>query len=80
MAEIRIMAGKHKCGKNMDMRIADVKDDEKNIISWIIYGVCKKCSTVLISNLFLQSDRPLQDRDFIVDYTKISDDNGEKNL
>lgn len=72
MAEIKIIAGKHKCGKEMDMRIVDVKNNNKNIIAWIVYGVCKKCKTVLISDLFLQSEEPVQDRDFIIDYDKIS--------
>lgn len=81
MTEIKIIAGKHKCGKEMDVRITDVKDDNKNIVSWIIYGICKKCNVVLISNLFLQSEKPVQDRDFMVDYGKVSDEvEDEKNL
>lgn len=74
MTEIRIISGKHKCSREMDMRIIDVKDDSKNIVAWIIYGVCKKCSVVLISELFLHPEKPVQDRDFIIDYAKISDE------
>ncbi|MEK6951858.1 MAG: hypothetical protein AABX29_02480 [Nanoarchaeota archaeon] len=74
MEEIKIISGKHKCGKEMDMRITDVKDDSKNIVSWIIYGICKKCNVVLISDLFLKSEEPIQDRDFIIDYDKISNE------
>jgi len=81
MTEIRIIPGKHKCGREMDMRITDVKDDNKNIISWIIYGICKKCNVVLINDLVLQSEEPIQDRDFIIDYNKISSGTkDEKNL
>lgn len=76
-----MIAGKHKCGKEMDMRIADVKDDNKSIVSWIIYGICKNCNLVLISQLFLQPEKPEQDRDFIIDYDKISTEaKDEKNL
>ncbi len=70
--EIKIIAGKHKCGKDMNMRMVDVKDDNKNIVAWIIYGICKKCNIVLISDLFLQPEKPMQDRDFIIDYDKVS--------
>jgi len=73
MVEVRIIAGKHKCGREMDMRIIDVKDDDKNVVSWIIYGICKKCEVVLISELFIQSEEPMQDRDFIIDYEKVTE-------
>lgn len=76
MTDIKIIAGKHKCRKYLDMRITDVKDDDKNIVSWIIYGVCKKCNVVIINDLFLQPEKPLQDRDFIIDYNQISDGKG----
>lgn len=71
MTKIKIIAGKHGCGKEMDMRIVDVKDNKK-IIAWIVYGICKKCKIVLISDLFLQSEEPVQDRDFIIDYNNVS--------
>ena len=72
MTKIRIIPGKHKCGRDMGMRITDVKDDNQNVVSWIIYGVCKKCGVVLVSDLFLQSEEPVQDRDFTIDYDKIA--------
>lgn len=72
MKEIKIISGKHKCNSVMDMRIVDVKDDNKNIVSWIIYGICKKCNVVLVSDLFLQSEKPVLDRDFTINYNKIS--------
>ncbi len=81
MKEIKIINGKHKCGRKMDMRITDVKDDNNKIVSWIIYGICKKCNIVLICDLFLESEEPMQDRDFIIDYDKISSETkNEKNL
>lgn len=70
--EAKIIPGKHKCGRKMDMRIVDVKDDNKEVFAWIIYGICKKCNAVLISNLLMQSEEPVQDRDFIIDYKKIT--------
>ena len=73
MIDTRIIPGKHTCGKDMDMRIIDVKDDNKNIVSWIVYGICKKCEVVLISELFIQSEKPMQDRDFIIDYERVGE-------
>lgn len=78
MTEIRMLSGKHKCGREMDMRIADVKEDDRNIVSWIIYGICKRCNVVLISDLFLQPEEPVQGMDFIIDYDKISDEENMK--
>ena len=73
MTEIRIIPGKHKCGRELDMRIIDVKDDNNTIVSWIIYGSCEPCNIVLISELFIQPEEPVQDRDFIIDYDKIAE-------
>lgn len=72
MVETQIIAGKHKCKRDMDMRIVNTKDDDGSIVAWIIYGICKKCNTVIVSSIFTQSEEPLQDRDYIIDYNKIS--------
>ncbi|HIH42531.1 TPA: hypothetical protein HA246_02715 [Candidatus Woesearchaeota archaeon] len=74
MTEIKILPGKHKCGKDFDMRIVDVKDDNKKIVAWIIHGFCKRCNVVIISNLHLKPEQPMLDRDFIVDYDMVSDE------
>ena len=70
MKEIQIIAGKHDCGRIMDMRIVDVKDDNNNILVWMTYGICKKCNVVLVSNIFEGSEEPKQDIDFIIDYKR----------
>ncbi|MFA5797436.1 MAG: hypothetical protein WC916_05360 [Candidatus Woesearchaeota archaeon] len=70
MKEIQLVTGKHQCGKMMDMRIVDVKDDDKNILAWMIYGICKKCNIVLISGLFEGNEEPKQNIDFMIDYEK----------
>ena len=80
MKELKIIPGKHKCSNDMDMRIIDVKDDNKNIVSWIIYGICKKCKVVLICDLFLQAEKPMQDIDFIIDYGIVSKESKTKDL
>ena len=74
MTEIKIIAGKHKCGKVFDMRITDVKDDDKNIMAWVIYGVCKKCNVIVMQSLFVQSEEPTIAVDYIIDYDKITKD------
>lgn len=71
-----MIAGKHKCGKELDMRMLDVKDGDKNIVAWVIYGVCKRCSLVLVSDIFTQKEEPIQGPDFIIDYTKVSQEAG----
>lgn len=72
MSEIKLLPGKHSCGREFDMRITDAKDDTQNSAAWIIYGVCKNCKVVMVSNMFLQAEKPQQGVDFIVDYDKKS--------
>jgi hypothetical protein len=67
MTEIHIIPGKHTCGRIMDMRIID---DKKDRPFWIIYGICKKCEMVIVSNIFTDVE-PIQGVDYIIDYTKI---------
>ena len=74
--ETRIVAGKHKCGREMDMRIDNVKEDreDKNskVKAWLIYGFCKKCDMFLLSNMFMQEEEPIQDVDYTIDYDLIA--------
>ena len=75
--EMKTIAGKHKCGKEMEFRIIDVdgntdKKKEKKVIGWIIYGVCKKCNEVLLSDLIMQEAQPIQNVDFRVDYELVA--------
>lgn len=70
--ETQQYAGKCKCGKALDMRIVDNKEEEPQF--WIIYGFCKKCEIVYFQGLFVQDEEPIQDRDFIVDYDKVIDE------
>ena len=76
MTEMKIVSGKHECGSIMDMRITDVKEDEKDknskVMGWIIYGICKKCTMVVISNLFSQEKEPVVDLDYMVDYDMVA--------
>jgi len=70
MTEMQFYDGKCKCGKKLDMRITDVKDDKKQIIAWLIYGFCKKCRTTFIQGLFTQQEQPELGMDFIINYNK----------
>ncbi|MBI2653104.1 hypothetical protein HYX00_06565 [Candidatus Woesearchaeota archaeon] len=54
------------------MRIIDAKDDNNESAAWIVYGICKKCNVVMVSNMFLQLEKPQIGVDFIVDYSKKS--------
>ena len=73
MKELKLLPGKHFCGKEFDMRIVDAKDDNNDPVAWLVYGICKKCNIVLVSAMFLESDEPKLGIDFIVDYDKISE-------
>ena len=71
MTEIKIIPGKHiKCKKQLDMRILEDKKDVTPF--WIIYGICKKCDIIIVSNLFFDKE-PIQNVDYIIDYTKESE-------
>ena len=72
MKEIKLLPGKHCCGKEFDIRIMDAKNDSNESAAWIVYGVCKKCKVVMVSNMFLQSEKPQIGVDFIMDYSKKS--------
>jgi hypothetical protein len=71
MTEMVIIPGEHKCGKTMDMRILP-DDGTSSKPFWIIYGFCKKCDMVIVSNIFTDKE-PIRDVDFIIDYTKKSE-------
>ena len=70
MNEIQTIKGKHKCGIHMDIRVVEIPENEKDIISktfaWMIYSLCKKCRVVLIQGMFIQSNRPTLNIDFII--------------
>ena len=65
MTEMKQIAGFH-CKKQMDMRITDIKDDATPVLGWIIYGVCKKCKTIVMSGLFIQTEKPVLDVDYTI--------------
>lgn len=74
--EVEQYPGKHKCGRKLDMRIGPLDDDNKKIIGWMIFGVCKKCDEALVMDISKDKEKPVQDRDFIIDYNKVAQ--GEK--
>lgn len=67
----RVIAGKHKCGKDLLIRTTEVKNCVGKIVMWIMLGVCEKCETACIQGHFEQSKQPMKDKDFTVDYDKI---------
>lgn len=69
MTEMQIIPGKHSCSKEMEMRIMSMEEREG---IWCVYGVCSKCKEVVVSALFQQQEAPVQDRDFMVDFNKVT--------
>ena len=50
------------------MRI--IEETKNGRLFWIIYGICKKCNMVIITNLFLDKE-PIQNTDYIIDYYRV---------
>jgi hypothetical protein len=67
MTEMKIIPGKHDCKTDMDMRLYEL---EKGI--WVVYGTCSKCKEIIIDALFQQESPPVQDVDFMVDYSLVA--------
>ena len=74
--EMEQYSGKCKCNKKLDMRIAPLDDDNKEIIGWMIYGICKKCNEIFVIDISKDKEKPVLDRDYTIDYNKIA--KGEK--
>ena len=74
--EIKQYAGKCKCGKELEIRIVDKEDKvftfkKDNIPQfWIIYGFCKKCNMIYMQGVFVQDEKPVEDRDFMIDWDR----------
>ena len=68
--EMKILGGKCKCGRVMEFRIMDLKHN-KDIIGYLIHSYCKKCKITFIQAIFQGLEKPIQDRDYIIDYGKI---------
>jgi len=70
MIEIQYYAGLCKCNRKLDTRMVDAREKEKDqkskVVAWIIYGFCKRCKVVYAQGLFVQEDRPVENRDFIM--------------
>ena len=61
-----LIPDRHKCGKRLSMRITDCEDDNGVVLSWLIYGHCKKCRVVLIIGMFNQEEKPVQNVDWML--------------
>lgn len=75
LPEMYIIAGKHKCGRRMDMRITPVKEDDSkpdSVFSHIIYGVCKKCKVVLASAIIMKKEEPIRDVDYTIEWNTVA--------
>lgn len=54
----------------MDMNITPLDNKKKKIIGWMIYGICKKCEKIIVINITKDSEKPVLDRDYRIDYNK----------
>ena len=80
MKEIQIISGKHHCGKMLDLRIIDEKDEKEGIFTWIIYGICDPCKEIILEAIFKQEEEPLDGLDFIINYNKRAKGLGREEL
>lgn len=79
--EMQQYAGKCECGTELNMRIMPVEKDtdpKKEVMSWVIHGFCEKCKYVYVQGLFFQEEKPVQDIDYIIDWTKRIKKDGKK--
>lgn len=74
MTDTQMYAGKCKCKRALDMRLTTLKekeDDPKSkILGWMVHGFCKSCKIVFMQGLFMQEEKPVEDRDFIIDWNE----------
>jgi hypothetical protein len=61
---MKVIPGLHDCGREMDLRITDVKATK----FWVVYGLCKKCNILAVISLLKKETEPIQDVDFYIDY------------
>lgn len=74
MTEMSIVPGKCLCGKKLEHRINQT-DNKKH---WLISGTCHKCKIVFAINVFSRSEEPIEDLDYMIDFTQkveVSEDN-----
>ena len=62
------------CGNQLVMRIMNTRENEKDkkskIESWIVHGFCKKCEEVFVQGIFFQEEKPVEDRDYMINWIK----------
>lgn len=58
------------CKKELDCRIVEVREDEKDkkskILAWLIHGFCKPCQKVFVLSIIQGEEKPVQNRDFML--------------
>lgn len=62
MAVVKMIPGKHRCGKKLVFRFEDGGDGN----FWVMYGVCKRCLDIAVTEIF--PEVPMDGRDFMIDY------------
>ena len=70
--EMEQYPGKCKCGLLLDMMIAPLDNDNKEIIGWMVYGVCKKCNQALVMDISKDKEKPVLDRDYTINWFKVA--------
>ena len=64
---MKIIACKHSCNREMDMRLLEEKKSPK---FWLIYGVCWRCDVVVVSAIFQRF--PRENVDYFLNYTLVA--------
>jgi hypothetical protein len=80
--EMKELPGKCSCGKELDHRIIEVQEDEKDknskTIAWIIWGNCMKCKLAIMMAFFPQEEEPVADVDYMIERNKVADISKER--
>jgi len=72
--EIAELSGKCICGCNLEIRIADYREDKNKIatrLGFIIYGLCNRCKKMYVLYLHREKIEPTEGIDYVINLNKV---------
>jgi len=72
---MKTLAGKCQCGKELEFRQTEVREDEDNesseIMCWLVFGMCEDCEKIWMQMMFKEKIAPTENIDFKIDWNEI---------
>lgn len=75
MTEIKQLPELCECGRKLETRMNKFKIEKET--GWTIHGFCEWCRKVYMIMLFVQEEKPVQDRDFMFIEEKVKVEGGK---